>query len=163
MTTTLATIFQFMTFGLFGANAPAPSPGDAVAWQMNAAGHVLVREASQTNAPTFSIDFLGASSGVIKSTSPCVLYQLVATNETATRRWLMVFFTGSVPVDGTVPSLQFQFAPGALIPFETPRGRTVRGPGVGGIGAGICWAISSTPGTLTLDAGAAFSVTTEYS
>ena len=163
--TVLGSIFNFMSFGAYNPNPPTPASGDAVAWQMTPSGALLARVASQTNAPTFSIDFLGAAFGVIRSVSPATLYQVAFTNDGPISRRFMIFDTPGpgTPPDGTVPKFSFIVGAGQLVAFETVRGRVFRGPGVGGTGAGISWAISSTAGTLTIDTASTFSVTAEVS
>ena len=161
----IGNIFQYMSYALTGGTTTPPAPGDPVAMQMTPSGALLVRYASMTPLPTYSVDFLGAAYGVIRSVSPSTIFQVVFTNDGLASRRFMIFDTPGpgAPPDGTVPKFSFIVAPGQLVALETARGRVFRGPGVGGTGAGISWAISSTPGVLTFDAAATFSVTAEYS
>lgn len=152
----LGTIFQFMSFGRYNTTAPTTTNGQPQELQCDVNGNLKIIIASATPAATAWIDTATLTyQGVVKA-APGTLYQLVATNENATnQRWLQFFDSASVPANTAVPKLQFKINAGQLVYFETARGRA--------FAAGMSWAVSSTSGTLTIDATSTFWVNAEFS
>lgn len=81
------------------------------------------------------------ASSVTKA-SAGVLYGFTASNTNATGHWIQFFNSTTVPVDTTVPVLEF-FIPGeGTVAYEWPKGRN--------FATGIAWCISSTNGAKTI-------------
>lgn len=78
------------------------------------------------------------------------LHAISAENTGGSKRWLMLFDLTAVPANGAQPVMAWPVpAEGVLLlGFERPRA----------FGTGVCWAVSSTAGTLTVDAAALFRV-----
>jgi hypothetical protein len=82
------------------------------------------------------------------------LWQVIATNEGASKRWLMLFDATALPGNGTAPKFQLPMSSGQIMSLPPACPRT--------FATGIFWAVSSTAGTLTLDNTATFFVNVEF-
>lgn len=88
------------------------------------------------------------------------MHGFFASNEGASKVWLMFFDSATVPADGAEPIL-----PGIpLLLADTTNVGTASAEFTRGRGytTGLCWAISSTPDTLTIDNTATVGLAVEY-
>jgi hypothetical protein len=122
------------------------------------------KNATGIRASTISqYDSAGAfgNSDVI-SPGPATLLAIIVSSKGAGALWLLLYDAGTVPTNGAAP---------VTIPIAVAAGSTtsisfvdVSGFGLSGMdfASGICWAASTTPGTLTADTTNAISVTARF-
>lgn len=111
---------------------------------------VIIGSVSTTWAPA-TVSALAAS-GVIKA-SAGDFYQAHGFSDQGSRRYLMFFDSAAVPANGTASWFCLRIPGGSTFTLDADRSRAFVN--------GLSWAVSTTPGTLTLDAAAQFWVQAE--
>lgn len=154
----LNNVFNFLAGGQYTQAPVAVTTGTTAPLLIDAYGRlVTVSVGAGTPVATGGSSFYDttvlAPSGVIKASSGS-LYLVVGANESANKRWLMLFNATSLPVNGTAPVYQFPVPTLAPFSLDLPRGRT--------FSTGIVWAASSTAATLTVDVATPFWLNAEY-
>ena len=131
----------------YALSPPVLNDQDLSDAQCDNAGNLKVRivggSLSGTGATTESRSAAYEKSHVVKAAAGS-LYEISGSNKSAATIYLMVFDSATVPVNGVAKKYQVQVAAGQSFSWTPALAPT--------FAAGISWAVSTTPDTLTLTA-----------
>ena len=154
----LGTVFNFLAGAQYSSNPTPIADGSTGPLLVDKYGRLVMvavgpGSAVSSGANTWRDAGAYANSGVVKA-SAGTLYLLFGPSGSASKRWLQIFDLAAVPANGVAPIFEVPVSPGAVANLDLPRGRSFVN--------GICWAGSTTSGTLTVATDTPFWINAEY-